>query len=298
MTLNELNKLYLRKENYIDSKLKSLDKEVQHLQSKLLEIIMTDMAGKVQTEGGVIKVNEHNMRLATQVDGLMDKFASSFQRSVLKEFGNDMLRTTEFTMDYFGGMGYAESKLRSIKKGLGYISQRIGISDKGRILKGSYLDTLSKNAEVRTEIKNFILNNVAGQNDYSGYLRGLKELVVGNREVRGSLERYYRQYAYDSFNQVDATVNKHFADELNMKYFIYFGSVIQTTRPFCRKRAGKVFSVKETKKWKSDPDLIGKSKAGYNPLIDRGRYNCRHSIQYIPDEVACKKGKTEACDDS
>lgn len=289
MTLSELNKLYRRKENYIDSKLKSLNEDVLRLQTKLLELITSDYVGKFQTEGGKVVVNEKNMYLAAEMDTLMDRFDNSFQKSVLKDFGNDMLHTTEYTMDYFKGMGYADKKLKSIEKGLGYISRRIGISSKGRILKNSYLDTLSKNPEVRRELKDFILNSVAGQKNYSEFLRGFKELVVGGKDITGALERYYRQYAYDSFNQVDAAINKHFADELDLKYFVYFGSIITTTRPFCRKRAGKVFSVKETKKWKNDPDLIGKSKAGYNPLIDRGRYNCRHSIQYIPEEVAFKK---------
>jgi hypothetical protein len=45
--------------------------------------------------------------------------------------------------------------------------------------------------------------------------------------------------------------------------------------------------VEETETWKDDLTLPGKSKEGYNPLIDRGRWRCRHSIRYIPKELAC-----------
>ena len=53
------------------------------------------------------------------------------------------------------------------------------------------------------------------------------------------------------------------------------------------KRAGKVFSTEETKTWKNDPDLVEpKTKDTYSPLIERGRYNCRHWIDYISQETA------------
>ena len=296
MTPEELNKLFKAKEDYIDSKLAGLEKDVQALQRQLLELIMGDYVGKFDTEDGVIVANEKNIRLATEMEGVMNKYNSLFQKNVLKGFGQDMLKITGFTTSYFKGMDYSAKKLASIKKGMGFISQRIGITQKGNIIKGSYLDSLSQNPEVRRELKDFVLNQVAGQNNYGAFLKGLKERIVGNKETEGILQRYYRQYAYDSFNQVDATINKHFADDLGMEYFVYFGSLVRDSREFCKKRAGKVFSVEETKDWKNDPTLPGKSKEGYNPLIDRGRWNCRHQIQFVPKEYACDK-RPELCGD-
>jgi hypothetical protein len=193
-------------------------------------------------------------------------------------------------------MGFSAKKLNDIAKGLGYISERIGISEKGNILKGSYLDSLSQNPEVRRELKNYVINSVAGQKNYAEYLRGMKELIVGNDQVEGTLQRYYRQFAYDTYNQVDSAINKNFADSLGLTHFIYTGSLIKNSREFCIKRAGKVFSIEETKDWKDDPDLPGKSNEDYNPLIDRGRWNCRHSIRYISQELACEM-RPELCED-
>ena len=296
MTISQLNKLYQRKENYIYSKIKGLEGDVSGLQGKLLELLTSEYIGRIQTKDGKVIVNAYNMRLAAELDSVFDKFNILFQKSVLKSFGNDMLKITEYTSDYFKGAGFSAKKLNSIQQSMDYISARIGISDKGEILKGSYLDTLSQNPEVRRQFKDYVLNSVAGQKDYQGFVKGFKELVVGNKEVNGALQNYYDQYAYDSFNQVDAAISSHFANELKLTYFVYFGSIITTSREFCVKRHGKVFSIKETETWKNDPTLPGKSKEGYNPLIDRGRWRCRHSIQYIPDLLACKKGKTEACE--
>jgi len=296
MNQQEQNKLYLRKENFIDSKLKVLEKEVSGMQKNLYEMIASDYVGKFDTKDGKLIPSEKNMRLARELEVIMNNFSNIFQKSVLKDFANNMLKVTDFSIDYFNGMGYSKKKLNDIKKGMGYISERIGISDKGNILKGSYLDSLSKNAEVRKGLKDFVINSVAGQKNYPEYLKGMKEMVVGKAGTDGILQRYYRQFAYDTYNQVDSAINLHFADSLEMEYFIYSGSVIDTTRPFCRKRAGKVFSIDETKDWKNDPDLIDKkTKQSYNPLIDRGRYNCRHSIRYISKELACQK-RPELCE--
>jgi hypothetical protein len=296
MKKQELKNLYQRKENYIDSKLKSLEGEVSTMQRRLLEMIMGDYVGRFQVKDGLIVVNEYNMRLARELEEIMDKFNFKFQKSVLKEFATGMLKVTDFSVDYYKGMGFSESKLNSIAEGLGYISERIGISESGRILKDSYLDSLSQNAEVRKEIKNYVINSVAGQKNYGEYLKGMKELIVGNDLVEGTLQRYYKQFAFDTYNQVDSAINKTFADSLGLKHFIYMGSLKDTSRQFCIDRAGKVFSVEETETWKDDPTLPGKSKEGYNPLIDRGRWNCRHSIRYISQELACET-RPELCED-
>jgi hypothetical protein len=77
MKKQELKNLYQRKENYINSKLKSLDTEVKTMQRRLLEMIMSDYVGKFRIdETGKIIVNEYNMRLAREIEVLMDKFSN------------------------------------------------------------------------------------------------------------------------------------------------------------------------------------------------------------------------------
>lgn len=295
MSEQELNILFNRKSNYIDSKLTALDKDVRRIQSNLLELIMSDYVGKFTTDAnGAIKMTSRNMRLANEMEALMDTFNKTFQESVLKDMANDMLKITDYSKDYYQGMGFSKELLDSIEKNMGYISQSIGITAEGNIIKDSFLDSLSQNPEVRRNIKNYVINSVASKKGYNEYLKGMKELIVGKKDVEGALQRYYRQFAYDSFNQVDAAINKHYADELDLKYFIYSGGLLDNSRPFCRKRAGKVYSSEEAEKWKCDPNLIGKPKGAkcdesYNWAIDRGRYNCRHSIQYISKELAFKK---------
>ena len=157
--------------------------------------------------------------------------------------------------------------------------------------------------EVRQQMKNYVVKSVANKKGFTEYLRGMKELVIGTTTRDGALERYYKQYAYDTFNQTDAAINKHYADSLNLTWFVYSGGTIATSRAFCIKRSQKVFNTKETEKWKCDSTLIGKPKgvrcdSRYNALIERGRWNCRHTLRYITEEMACDLGRVDACDDT
>lgn len=289
-----LDQLYKRKDDYILSKLDNLSKEVRLMQQSLLELIFEDYIGKFQVKDGKILMNIHNMRLIAKVDNMFNIFDESIVRTVNTRYGNDMLNATIYNADYYIGMDISEKKIKSIVSKLGAVETSIGIS-KGEIIKGSYLDDLTKMPEVREKLKNYVRTSVANKKGYQNYLKGFKELVVGSKDVNGVLEKYYSQYAYDTFNQVDASINSHFATNLNLKYFIYAGSLITTSRDFCVKRAGKVFHIDETKTWKNDPTLIGKNREGYNPLIERGRYRCRHTIRYITTEEACRRGKKRAC---
>jgi hypothetical protein len=72
-----------------------------------------------------------------------------------------------------------------------------------------------------------------------------------------------------------------------MTYFIYNGGLIETSRSFCIKRNAGVYSTEEAEKWADDPELTAiESRENYNWLIDRGGFNCRHSIDFIAKEVA------------
>ena len=289
-----LDQLYRRKDDYITSKLDKLSKEVGGMQRSLLEMIFEDYIGKFDTKDGKIVMNSKNMRLITKIDNLFEKFDETIARGINTKYGQDMLNVTSYNADYYRGMGLEASTINSLSKSLGAVEESIGIVG-GKIVKGSYLDDLTTMPEVRETLKNYVRTSVASSKGYQDYLTGFKNLVVGSPGVDGSLEKYYSQYAYDTFNQVDASINNHFATNLGLKYFIYAGGLIATSRAFCIKRAGKVFSVAETRTWKNDPTLIGKNKAGYNPLIERGRYRCCHTIRYITAELACERGHKQAC---
>ena len=297
---NKIKDIWKRKDDYITSRLNLLSRKVSKSQDNLLSMMVADYMGDFKTDDkGNLLSNVHNTRLALKVDKLMDTLDDEILRKINTQFGEDMLKLTPLSGKYYSAMGTPADIVQSIGEKAGFIEQSIGLKN-GEIIKGGYLDTITKAPEVRQKLKDYVVSSVANKKGFQEYMKGMKEIVVGTKTRDGVLEKYYKQFAYDTFNDADAAVNKHYADSLNLTWFVYTGSLITTSRPFCRKRAGKTYSTKEAEKLKCDPDLIGKPKGkkcddSYNPLIQRGRYNCRHTIRYITEDLACNNGREEAC---
>jgi hypothetical protein len=73
--------------------------------------------------------------------------------------------------------------------------------------------------------------------------------------------------------------------DLGLKYAVYQGGLIKTSRDFCEDRNNKCFSEKEIMSWEN-LNWEGKPQIGYNALIDCGGYNCRHRLDWISEEYA------------
>lgn len=264
-----------------------LDKRVIELQKKLLQELQ-QIIEWLDFDGKLIKNTPENIRQLNRMEGLMDRFQRDFTNEELRAFAQDILGVGRMTVGYYEAIG----QVVAVDKILDMIRDVIGVDQQGNLLRGGYLDKLGRSDEVRSKLRDYVLQSVVQKRNLSSFQKGLKDLIVGNDETEGVLQKYWRQYAFDVFNAIHEIANTTIADQLGLQYFIYQGSIIPTTREFCRKRAGKVFNTEETKAWKDDPDLIDKkTKEQYNPLVDRGRYNCRHFLNYISDEVAVELKK-------
>jgi CRP-like cAMP-binding protein len=271
----------------IDGDIAALDSELRRLQAELLAIINKDLIGGLSIgEGGTVSKGARNLSKVAKVDTIFAKFRRLFLRSLVSIFGQNLLKIAGKVAEYFRAGDFRQDSVERVARTSAAIEARIGIAD-GRLIVGGYLDTLANTDVLKQELKTFMLRSITNGVSLADLTAGLASLVVGNADADGFLVRYFRQYAYDTFNQVREIKNQEFAEGLNLKWFIYQGSLIETSRRFCEKRAGKVFNTEETKTWKNDQDLVEpKTKNTYNPLIERGRYNCRHWIDYISQETA------------
>lgn len=286
-TLRHMAAISKRIAEGIDSDIAALDSELRRLQAELLAIINKDLiSGLSIGEGGIVANGARNLSKVAKVDSIFEKFRRLFLRSLVSIFGQNLLKVAGKVADYFRASDFRQDSVERVARTNAAIEARIGIVD-GKLIVGGYLDTLANTDALKQELKTFMLRSIINGVSLADLTTGLASLVVGNADADGFLVRYFRQYAYDTFNQVREIKNQEFAEGLSLKWFLYQGSLIETSRRFCEKRAGKVFSTEETKTWKNDPDLVEpKTKDTYNPLIERGRYNCRHWIDYISQETA------------
>ncbi len=270
----------------ISELVEALDKRVQKMQEGTMRRLLEAIVEMFEMDGANLKKSAKNIQALRKMERIFDGLERDIIRDELALFAAELLEVGGLTIEYYQATNPA-AKAAAVKNSLDLLRAVIGIDKEGVLLEGGYLDRLGKTAEVRESLRQYVVQSIVGKRSLSQFQNGLRSLVEGNAETDGAMQRYWRQYAYDTYNQAHEVVNSSMADELELQHFIYQGSIIPNTRAFCRKKAGKVFTRAEALKWKNDPDLIDKKTAAtYNPFLERGRYNCRHWLNWISKDVA------------
>jgi len=101
----------------------------------------------------------------------------------------------------------------------------------------------------------------------------IRSILTGKySKVGRPMVSYAGQMAFDQTMTFNNQLNLAEADRLGVESFLYYGNVMGTTRSFCRRRAGNIYSRRQIESWTHQWD--GKSGPA---MTHRGGYNCRHS---------------------
>lgn len=271
---------------------KRLGLEVSQSQAQLWKLLSSEWMAKLQTDdAGNLIYNPHNITILNQLDNTWKDFDKTFHNSVIKGYANDLLKVTNLSGDYFKAMdlGTDARVLKAMGEVRGLLENQLGVKF-GRnnymsyLKPGGYLDKLAISQEVRTEIRNLTLAQIAANASYQDYVKKMNELIQGGEGINGVMVRYFKTYAYDTFSAVQASTDLYMANSLGLNYFVYAGTIIKTTREFCEERVGQAFSREEAEAWE-ELDWRGKNWDS-SFFIARGGYNCRHMLDWISDEMA------------
>ena len=129
-------------------------------------------------------------------------------------------------------------------------------------------------------------NQVVAGNKMSTLTNIITGIFTGHVDVRGRpMVTYANQYAFDSVMNFHNTVNNKKAEDTGLIHFLYMGDIIKTSRPFCIRRAGRMYTKEEIESWDTMP-WAGKSGPAFT---HRGGYNCRHHWvgvrpEWVPEE--------------
>lgn len=158
---------------------------------------------------------------------------------------------------------------------LGEAANYTGVDkDMIRSLKSSTLRQFKQfGTDAQSNITNAMYSHVAGGGSYAGLLNTITGVLSGHRDIRGrSMAMYANQYTFDSVMNFHNQVNLSKANDLGIYHFLYVGDIMGTSRQFCRRRAGKVYTRGQINSWDRHQ---WNGKAG--PAFQyRGGYNCRH----------------------
>ena len=263
-----------------------LNRQLRAVETSLLRRIIADILPALSVTDGEIKSGVGNMAKVNLVERIFDEIGRDEVNKVLAQYADALLAISGKNAEYYFAIGFDNEKVRAIADDLTLIRGLIGIDADGKLKQDGFLYRLGRSEQVREDIKAYMLTAISSRQSLDKMQRGLGGIIKGANNVDGALVSYWKSYAYDTYSRIREVDNLHFKDEIGLRHFMYQGGLIKTSRYFCIKKNGKVFSEEEAKRdWPNDPDLIDqKHKAQYNPLIDRGRNNCRHFLMWITEE--------------
>ena len=289
-----------KRQLYLDKSRVELFKKAGTLENALLERLLTNLLEQIRTEDGRIVSGKSELSLSRAVDQVFEKFFSMDMPKLMSQMVGNLNQILQLNAGYYKGIYESDSKGKKFsaitKKVQNNLFKRLGVGEDLSISKDGYLDRMLKNdAGTRDRVKNIVYKSTINGMPLADFTKALKiEMTTIPDISEGWLKKYLRGFAYDVYTKFDRSINKEFAVRLDLKYFIYEGGLLETSRDFCIEKEGKVFTTEEAERdWPVDPLLL-KTKAekaagvllDYVPLEDMGRWRCNHLASYIGWQLA------------
>jgi hypothetical protein len=245
--------------------------------NKLLEITKD-----LEIQNGKIKNNVKNLKLIGEIKKELDKIILSkpYLKKVAK-FTKAFDKVSDLQKEYFSSIGVEFGTIKTLDE-----LKKINIDNTIELLTESGIDY-----NYTSKIRNILQTNITSGGSYSDLISQLKE-------TEGKLLKYASTIATTSLNTYSRAYNQTVASDLGFKWYMYVGTNVLKTRPFCRAMTEKKYfhesEIPDIITGNIDGEII--SLAGLNEAttIDNftqlaGGWNCGHGIYPIPDAFVPKE---------
>ena len=152
-------------------------------------------------------------------------------------------------------------------------------------------------------MQNILRTNITTGGSFTSLMEQMRTFIVTSPDNLGALERHVKTTTTDALNQFSRQYSQTVAESLNYNWYMYTGSLLETSREFC------IALVKKKYFHKSEiPDIINgnfspfEKSGNMNPktglpkgmvedtnpqnfFIYAGGYGCGHQISAVQDIV-------------
>lgn len=284
------------RERTITSSLSKLAKRVSSFQRSLVSTIIEYFTDKFTTEDNKIVVSPSNFSAVNALQEIYDIWNEPKKKSIIGLVIESLTDLHGNNTDYFNEIADydikndSEAIFTQMMKRLGYDRS------KERLTKGGYLQSILDSDDPVIQLKVAALRAIVTGQSLADFKKSIDIIARGREGSAGLLEKHYGTHLYEVYQQYDREVGRLLAEKLGLKYAIYQGGLIKTSRPFCIARNDKVFTTDEISLFGTPKDKYGgySNKAAgefqgkpnvYNPFLDAGGINCRHNFDYVSNEL-------------
>lgn len=282
--------LSLLRAEYLNKREELLKKRVDGLSVKLFDKIFDEYLINLEQQDGKLLSSDKNTDIVKGLDTIFNKFMRNENIPVVKSFIKDLQGITPLNERYFANIraeGIKQVSARVSKE----VDKSLGVTEDGGIKKGGYTDKVIRDKTILKDIKREINQAIAKKTGFQELRQQMKTMIEGSPEfpTSGKLHQYYRNIAYDTYTKVDRMNQDLFAKDLGLRYFIWSGGLIPTSRDMCRKCNDKIIDSDEFQHLTYN-DISISLRDGIDetwvPMDDLGGYGCRHLKNYVLTSVA------------
>ncbi len=263
-TLNQAKGTSKQLESRILSDQKLMKKAIDELEDRVLKLY----ADLRTSDLGLLMGPKVNLKLAQQVHKDMVKTYRELYGKSAREVVAGYKEINKIVKSNYAGLG-------EVARFTGVDRTMLSELRKAALRGFEYIGIQSQ-----TRISNAMYQAIAAQSPWDDLVRAIEGALVGREDARGRpLSSYAELYANDGIMNYYNAVNQEKARSLNMRWMLYVGTIMGTTRDFCKRRVGKVYTINQINSWTHD--WSGKSGPA---LTHRGGWNCRHHWQPVRKE--------------
>ena len=278
---DNINKIANVMDGGVDTFLDGVEKSQTGMFNKTLSIVK-----ELETDvNGNIKQTVKNLKLLARVrKTIVDEILTESYQKRVSTFTNQYPAIASLNNGYFESIEAAFEPNRELYKQI--------VQKSIQTTSASLLDS-GIDQNVIEPIIRIVDDSVSTGATFADMVDELRLTIKGDPERLGRLMRYSTQITTDALNQFNGIYNETIAKDLDLQWYFYSGGIRKTSRPFCKKYAGRYFHKKEVEDFGRKKDLDGSNLCGGPSKTDlcagripgtnsssiyryRGGYFCKH----------------------
>jgi len=271
-----MNNWIKKREEWVDKSREDFLSIAKEYQDEIVKMLNKQYLPKLDQKDGIIIFSPKNMATIAELDRQLKKIGTLKGDKLIEWFQKELEVNAKLNEKYFQSVVGEKGVANALEKAIRRVAALIGFDKDGRFFDVSRIDDPIR------KIKSQAIKAIASNTSWSQFSGEITNFVG-----KGLVENHLRTNAYDTFQQVDRTINNDMGLDLGLNYAVYSPGLMATSRQFCIDRVGKVFTRDEIRAWEK-LEWQGKND-NYNALTDVGGHNCTHLLNWISDKMAFER---------
>jgi hypothetical protein len=238
--------------------------------------------GKLDTRAGNVARSAANLRA---INGIRREFLaaqnSPIYSQMTRQLASEFSESAKILDGYFAAVSEAYSTPQALYKAITdeYIAATVSELQFGAL------------GNLESQVTQILRTNLSAGANLQTLRNQVSKPFIGDKLLTSRAEALVD----DALNQFSRNYTQAVSDDLGLVHYFYRGTIIKTSRDFCREKVGNYYTLDEVLSWANSPFagmIKGTNRA--NIMTNLGGNKCRHRLAPVSEELyLLKTGKSK-----